>query len=117
MKFFDELIDIKLEKNMGLCNLTDEFFCLILNKIYREKHKNILIVVDSVFEANKIYRKLINYNDSVFLFPMDDFLTSEALASSFDLLSRRMDTLNYFALHDSGIIITNLIEKVERGIL
>ena len=109
MKFFDDLIDIKLEKNMGLCNLTDEFFCLILNKIYRQKHKNILIVVDSVFEANKIYRKLINYNDSVFLFPMDDFLTSEALASSFDLLSRRMDTLNYFALHDSGIIITNLM--------
>ena len=86
MNFFEELVDIKLEKNIGLCNMTDEFFCLFLNRIYRKTKKSILVVVNSVFEANKIYSFLANYNSSVFLFPMDDFLTSEALASSFDLL-------------------------------
>ena len=109
MNFFEELVDIKLEKNIGLCNMTDEFFCLFLNRIYRKTKKSILVVVNSVFEANKIYSFLANYNSSVFLFPMDDFLTSEALASSFDLLVRRMETLNYFAMHQTGIVITNLM--------
>ena len=109
MNFFEDLVDIKIEKNIGLCNLTDEFFCLILNRIYQKEHRNILVVVDSIFEANQIYHILKNYNDFVYLFPMDDFLTSEALASSFDLLSMRMDTLNYFAFNNNGIIITNLM--------
>ncbi len=109
MNFFEELVDIKLEKNIGLCNMTDEFFCLFLNRIYRKTKKSILVVVNSVFEANRIYSFLANYNSSVFLFPMDDFLTSEALASSFDLLVRRMETLNYFSMHQTGIVITNLM--------
>ncbi len=74
MRFFDELIDIKLQKSMGICNLTDEFFCLYLNEIYRKEDKNILVVVNSLFEANKLYNSLSIYNDSVHLFPMDDFL-------------------------------------------
>ena len=95
MNFFKDIIDVKIRKDMGLCNMTDEFFCLFLNQLYLKEDKNILVVVNSVYDANKLYRFLINYNSSVFLFPMDDFLTSEALATSFDLLSRRMDTLNY----------------------
>ena len=56
MNLFNDFIKLDIKKNMGLYNLTDEFFCVYLNSI-REKNNNILVVVDSIFEANKIYNK------------------------------------------------------------
>ena len=110
MNFFDEITSIEIEKNMGICNLTDDFFCLLLNQINRKNNKNILVVVDSVFEANNLYNLLVSYNNNVFLFPMDDFLTSEALAISPDLLIRRLETLNHIINDETpNIIITNLM--------
>ena len=47
-----------------------------------------------MFEANKLYQALQNYNANVLLFPMDDFLTSEALAISPELKITRLETLN-----------------------
>ena len=49
-----------------------------------------------MFEANKLYQALQNYNVNVLLFPMDDFLTSEALAISPELKITRLETLNEF---------------------
>ena len=109
MRFLDDLIDIKLQKNMGIYNLTDEFFCLLLNQINRSSEKNILVVVNSLFEANKLYNSLCAYSDSVYLFPMDDFLTSEAIAISPDLMISRLETINHILQGNAQIIITNLM--------
>ena len=79
MNFFEQLMNIEIKKSMGIYNTTDEFFCLFLNKISRETNKNILMVVNSIYEANKLYNSLIDYHKNTYLFPMDDFLTSEAL--------------------------------------
>ena len=40
MNFFTNLINFSLEKDMGIYNLTDEFFCVYLNSI-RLKNNNI----------------------------------------------------------------------------
>ena len=109
MDFFNDIINLKLEKNMGILNITDEFFCLLLNKINRDNKNNILVVVNSIFEANKLYSLLSNYNSNVLLFPMDDFLTSEALAVSPDLMVNRLDTLNRIFNSNKNIVITNLM--------
>ena len=109
MNFFDDLIDLNLTKNMGIFNMTDEFFCLYLNQINRHYDKNILVVVNSLFEGNQLYNSLSNYNSNVFLFPMDDFLTSEALALSPDLKITRLETLNQLMSNENKIIITNLM--------
>ncbi len=109
MNLFKDLINIDIKKDMGIYNLTDEFFCLYLNQIYLTNNQNILVVVNSLFEANKIYNSLSIYNDHVFLFPMDDFLTSEALAISPDLMISRLDCLNHLVNDDKSIIITNLM--------
>ena len=65
MNFFDDLIDLKLTKNMGLYNMTDEFFCLYLNQINRHYENNILVVVNSLFEANQLFNSLLNYNSKL----------------------------------------------------
>ena len=63
----------------------------MVNKV---KSKNIIVVVNTLYEANKIYNSLQLYNDRSYLFPMDDFLTCEALAASSDLQYNRIATLN-----------------------
>ena len=68
MKFFKDLINVDLKKDMGIYNLTDEFFCLYLNSISLKDNKNILVVVNSIYEANKLYSILSNYNSNVSLF-------------------------------------------------
>ncbi|MBQ6497855.1 MAG: transcription-repair coupling factor [Bacilli bacterium] len=108
MNFFDQLMNIEVKKNMGIYNTTDEFFCLFLNKISRETNKNILMVVNSIYEANKLYNSLIDYHSNTYLFPMDDFLTSEALAISPDLMINRLETINKVLENDNSIVITNL---------
>ena len=108
MNLFNDFIKLDIKKNMGLYNLTDEFFCVYLNSI-REKNNNILVVVDTIFEANKIYNNLSLFTDNVYLFPMDDFLTSEALAVSPDLMIKRLETINNIIHKDNVIVIVNLM--------
>ncbi len=108
MNFFEQLMNIEIKKSMGIYNTTDEFFCLFLNKISRETNKNILMVVNSIYEANKLYNSLIDCHKNTYLFPMDDFLTSEALAISPDLMINRLETINKILENDNSIVITNL---------
>ena len=109
MNFFDQLIDVSIEKNMGVYNTTDEFFCLFLNKISNTTGKNILMVVNTIYEANKLYNSLIDYHKNTYLFPMDDFLTSEAVAISPDLMINRLETINNVLDNKNNIVITNLM--------
>ena len=109
MNFFNQLIDVSIEKDMGIYNTTDEFFCLFLNKISNETGKNILMVVNTIYEANKLYNSLIDYHKNTYLFPMDDFLTSEALAISPDLMINRLETINKVLENKQNIVITNLM--------
>ena len=109
MNFFDNFIKIDLQKNIGITGLTDEFFCVYLNGILKQHNKNILVVVNSLFEANNLYSSLCMYTDKARLFPMDDFLTSEALAISPDLRITRLETLNKIMSGDNIIVITNLM--------
>ena len=108
MNLFNDLININIEKNMGVCNMTDEFFCLFSNYVFKKFNKNVLIVVNNLYEANKIYNSFFNINDDVCLFPMDDFLTSEALAISPDLKITRLETLNKTVNNNRNIVITNI---------
>ncbi len=108
MNFFKDFIKFDLKKHMGMVGLTDEFFCVYLNNLLLKDNKNILVVVNSLYEANKLYSIINSYNDNVLLFPMDDFLTSEALAISPDLQVTRMETLNKIVSDDKYIVITNL---------
>ena len=109
MNVFHNLIDIDYKKGMGISGITDEFFCVYLSNLLRKENKNILVVVNSLYEANKLLSSLESYNSSTYLFPMDDFLTSEAIAISPDLEITRLETLNETLNSESKIIITNLM--------
>lgn len=109
MSIFTDLIQIPKKDSMGIVNLTDEFFCVYLKTLFEKNDENIVVVVNSLFEANKLYKSLLIYTDDVLLFPMDDFLTSEAIAISPDLQMVRMETLISLSSYQHKIVITNLM--------
>lgn len=108
MKLFDNMFnnDLELEHLIGLNN---ELKSIYINNYFTKVNKSILIVTNTLYEANNLYQSLSNYNDNVLLFPMDDFLTSEALAISPELKITRLETLISLINNSKRIIITNLM--------
>ena len=109
MNVFDKLINVEYKKGLGISGITEEFFCVYLRNLLKKENKNILVVVNSLYEANKMFSSLQNYIDTTYLFPMDDFLTSEAIAISPDLEITRLETLNELMEEQPKIVITNLM--------
>ena len=109
MKRFKELLNVKEINNIALTGLTDELTSFCVDNIYKSSNRDILILTNSLYEANMLYSALSNKNDNTLLFPMDDFLTTEALACSPDLLSIRLNTLNELLNNEKHIVITNLM--------
>ena len=108
MNVLDNLVDVNLKNDIGIYGFTDEFFCVYLYNLFIKTNKNILVVCDSINEANGVYSSLINYTEDVCLFPMDDFLMSEAIAISPDLLMNRLETINHLVNNEKKIVICNL---------
>ena len=95
---------------IGITGITNGFFAFYLANLYSQKKDSILVVVNSLYEANKVYSLVSSLVEHTYLFPMDDFLTSEALAISPDLLINRMETIKSIcASNEKSIIITNLM--------
>lgn len=105
MSFLDEHLDFTKSNINGL---TPELKGYYIYKKYITSHNSVLFVTSNLYEANNMYQIVLNYTDKVLFFPMDDFLTSEALAISPEFLSYRLDTLNKI-LYDKYIVITNLM--------
>ena len=107
MKFFNNLFDIKDEQ--VILGLNDELKAIYLYDYYLNKTKSILVVCNTLFEANNLYKSLSNYTDNVLFFPMDDFFTSEALAISPELEITRLETINNLITNNKQIVVTNLM--------
>lgn len=98
---------LNYESGKSISGLTNELsvFC-VLNK-YKNTDGNILVVTNTLYEANNIYKSILNYTNNVAMFPMDDFITSVAIAVSPEFKASRLDVLNSNYKHH--IIITNLM--------
>lgn len=101
---------IVFDKNgKEIVGLTDELKVqLLLNNLKNDDRTHIL-VTNSLYEANSFYHRFKSYTDEVLLFPMDDFLTSEALAISPELKLNRLNVLNNSFDNKSKIIVTNIM--------
>ena len=105
----EKLVEINEFNNIGITGLTNELISFCVSNVNKKTNRDILVVTNSLYEANMIYQSLSKLNNNCYLFPMDDFLTSEALAISPDLLSIRLNTLNELSCGKNNIVITNLM--------
>lgn len=99
--------DFKYDNNIIIQGLTKELNTFYVQNLYNNTQKNILIVTSTLFEANQIFKNLKTYLDNIYLFPMDDFLTSVALAVSPEFKVKRLETLDKIK-EKKSIVITNL---------
>ena len=109
MKFFDAIFDICLEQDYSVSGLNNELVCINIYDAFIKNNKGFLVVTSSTFEANNLYQSLLNYTDKVLFFPMDDFLTSEAIAISPEFMAERINTLNTLVNNGKYIVVTNLM--------
>ncbi len=109
MGLFTELFITNETKKISVIGLTKELKSLYIYNHYINNDKAIVLLTSSLYEANNYCQSLINYTSDVLLFPMDDFLTSEALAISPELKTTRLETLNNLTNNSKKIIITNLM--------
>ena len=92
----------------NIAGLTNELKCVYMNNYINKNNNSILLVCNSLYEANKYYQRILNYTKDVLFFPMDDFLTSEALAVSPELKITRLESLKEL-VEEKRIVVTNLI--------
>ena len=88
MSFFDHIFKIEDEKEV--IGLTPELKSLYIYQKFKTTEKSILVVTPGLNEASKIYNSLTHYTNKVWFFPMDDFLTSEAIAISPEFKTSRL---------------------------
>lgn len=109
MKIFDNLFNIPDSDCYGISGLNNELNCIYIYETFIKKNKSLLVVANSLYEANDFYQRINNYTSDVLLFPMDDFITSEALAISPEFKAERINTLNKIVAGGNYIIVTNLM--------
>lgn len=109
MKFFDNIFDIKDTNSYNVSGLNRELTCINIYDTFIRNNKGVLVVTSSTYIANLLYQSLLNYTDKVLFFPMDDFLTSEAIAISPEFKVERINTLNVLANDNEYIVVTNLM--------
>jgi len=109
MKFFDNVFDIRDNDNYSVSGLNKELTCINIYNAFIRNNKGILVITSSTYVANLLYQTLLNYTDKVLFFPMDDFLTSEAIAISPEFKAERINTMNMLADNNKYIVVTNLM--------
>jgi len=106
MDFLDNYF--KYENNITITGLTHELAHIYVHKLHEKTKKNIIVLTSTLYEANNIFSGIKSLNNNTYLFPMDDFLASAALAISPELKTTRIETLENIK-DKSGIIVTNLM--------
>ncbi|MBR6133480.1 MAG: transcription-repair coupling factor [Bacilli bacterium] len=99
----------KIENGLTISGLTKELNIFYVLNLFNNQDRSVLVLANSLYEANSYYDHLKTYIDDVYLFPMDDFLTSVAVAISPDLKIKRLETLDNIRSNKKCIVITNLM--------
>lgn len=95
--------------NSDISGLSEELKIQYIKYQYENNENDTLVLCNSLYEATTIYNNLRTYIDNVLLFPMDDFLTTMALAVSPELKVKRLETLNAIQHENKKLVITNLM--------
>ncbi len=108
----------KYKNELTVSGLNNSLINEYIVNYYEIYNKNVLVVAESLYDANNIYKGIQKRNKNVCLFPMDEFATVLAISTSPDLRVARIDTLNKIS-NNKHIVITNLsgfLKKIDKDI-
>ena len=108
MNNFIDLLNFNYQSK-HISGLNNELKSLFLLGLMEKNNKSILLVTSTLYEANMLYTSISKHYKDTYLFPMDDFLTSVAIATSPELKVNRLETLNALLSDNKSIVVTNLM--------
>ena len=82
---------------------------LVTSAIYGRKKRNLAVVANDLYSAQKIYEFLLNFfkEEDVVFFPNDELLRAEALSSSKELMSQRVYAMGRLLEDSPKILVTH----------
>lgn len=109
LNFVTEKFEYK--KDYKVTGLTKELQTIYISNYFKKAQEDVIVLTSSLYEANTFYKMIQTYIDDCLFFPMDDFLTSVAIAVSPDLKLKRLETLEKIKQESSKphIIVTSLM--------
>ena len=99
----------KYQNESEIVGLTSELNIFCILNYFQNTNKSVLILTNTLYEANKYFDAMSTYTDDCLLFPMDDFVASVALAISPELKIKRLETINALKESNHKIVVTNLM--------
>lgn len=108
MQSIYDFLSLPATNDVTIAGLAQPAFALLASSLFYKNNRSILLVTSSLYEANQMVDAISSFSDDVLLFPMDEFLTSEAIAISPDLLMTRLETLRELR-NGPKIVVTDLM--------
>ncbi len=106
---FDKFFNVS-DNNINVIGLTEELKSIYIHNLFLEnKTKNIIYVKNTLYDINKAYSSISNYNPNTLMYPIEDMNLRRLDAISPELKTIRMETTsNLKAKPNGNILITNL---------
>ncbi len=99
----------KYKEGYKVYGLTKELNALYISHYFETHDENIVVLTNTLYEANNLYKSLSAHTNSALFFPMDDFLTSVAIAVSPDLKIKRLETIEKIKEGKSKYIVVTCL--------
>ncbi|MDM5314406.1 transcription-repair coupling factor [Fictibacillus sp. b24] len=95
-------------KEQLVAGLSGSARTMLISSLHENTGKPQLVVTHNLFQAQKLYEDLTSLlsEDEVYLYPVNDLISSEMAISSPELKSQRIEALNYLSQSSKGVIIT-----------
>ena len=106
---FQELDEV-FEAKMTVLKMFMSAKATIIAEKYLKDHKQMLLVTNNLYQADKIETDILQYVDDseVYKYPVQDIMTEEFSTQSPQLMSERVRTLTALAQGEKGLFIVPL---------
>lgn len=119
-KVYNEILNLKLDKtkNIYISECAHNLSKLFSTGIFKEKQQNVIYVTSSIYEASRAYEIISEMigTDYVSFFPVEEFISSELVATSEAFRLARMLTI-YNIVNDIPQIIVTNTEGITRQLM
>ncbi|TYR78308.1 transcription-repair coupling factor [Priestia megaterium] len=91
----------------GISGSARSVLMALLNK---DQKYPLLVVTHNLYQAQKVYEDLVHLlpKEDVFLYPVNDLVATEVGIASPELKAQRIEVLNHWSHHHSGVVVTPL---------
>ena len=111
---YKSIFNFNIENGIKLSVSNNEIYSQLILYIFFSVQSDLIILVPTLNDANRLFNNLKSYISNVYIFPEDDYLTKKAIAASTDLLFMRMNFLNSIDNCDKKILICHVNSFIKK---